>query len=77
MQHFGRIDTLINNAGIFIPKPFVDYSLHPPQADPNKPFGRGQLARAVFSALVHHSKSSIVCSATVSSSVRCGVMSCP
>jgi NAD(P)-dependent dehydrogenase (short-subunit alcohol dehydrogenase family) len=28
MQHFGRIDTLINNAGIFIPKPFVDYSLH-------------------------------------------------
>jgi NAD(P)-dependent dehydrogenase (short-subunit alcohol dehydrogenase family) len=28
MEHFGRIDTLINNAGIFIPKPFVDYSLH-------------------------------------------------
>ena len=28
MTHFGRIDTLINNAGIFIPKPFVDYSLH-------------------------------------------------
>jgi NAD(P)-dependent dehydrogenase (short-subunit alcohol dehydrogenase family) len=27
MEHFGRIDTLINNAGIFIPKPFVDYSL--------------------------------------------------
>jgi NAD(P)-dependent dehydrogenase (short-subunit alcohol dehydrogenase family) len=28
MEHFGRIDTLINNAGIFIPKLFVDYSLH-------------------------------------------------
>jgi NAD(P)-dependent dehydrogenase (short-subunit alcohol dehydrogenase family) len=28
MERFGRIDTLINNAGIFIPKPFVDYSLH-------------------------------------------------
>lgn len=28
MEHFGRIDTLINNAGIFIPKPFVDYSPH-------------------------------------------------
>ena len=28
MEHFGRIDTLVNNAGIFIPKPFVDYSLH-------------------------------------------------
>lgn len=28
MTRFGRIDTLINNAGIFIPKPFVDYSLH-------------------------------------------------
>jgi NAD(P)-dependent dehydrogenase (short-subunit alcohol dehydrogenase family) len=27
MERFGRIDTLINNAGIFIPKPFVDYSL--------------------------------------------------
>jgi NAD(P)-dependent dehydrogenase (short-subunit alcohol dehydrogenase family) len=24
--HFGRIDTLVNNAGIFIPRPFVDYS---------------------------------------------------
>jgi NAD(P)-dependent dehydrogenase (short-subunit alcohol dehydrogenase family) len=23
---FGRIDTLVNNAGIFIPKPFVDYT---------------------------------------------------
>jgi NAD(P)-dependent dehydrogenase (short-subunit alcohol dehydrogenase family) len=27
MERFGRIDTLINNAGIFIPKPFVDYSV--------------------------------------------------
>jgi NAD(P)-dependent dehydrogenase (short-subunit alcohol dehydrogenase family) len=26
MDHFGRIDTLVNNAGIFIPKPFVDYT---------------------------------------------------
>jgi NAD(P)-dependent dehydrogenase (short-subunit alcohol dehydrogenase family) len=26
IERFGRIDTLINNAGIFIPKPFVDYS---------------------------------------------------
>jgi NAD(P)-dependent dehydrogenase (short-subunit alcohol dehydrogenase family) len=26
MQRFGRIDTLINNAGIFIPKPFTDYT---------------------------------------------------
>jgi NAD(P)-dependent dehydrogenase (short-subunit alcohol dehydrogenase family) len=28
MERFGRIDTLINNAGIFNPRPFVDYSLH-------------------------------------------------
>jgi NAD(P)-dependent dehydrogenase (short-subunit alcohol dehydrogenase family) len=25
-ERFGRIDTLVNNAGIFIPKPFVDYT---------------------------------------------------
>ena len=26
IRRFGRIDTLINNAGVFIPKPFIDYS---------------------------------------------------
>ena len=26
IERFGRIDTLINNAGIFIPKQFIDYS---------------------------------------------------
>lgn len=26
MERFGRIDTLINNAGIFIGKPFIDYT---------------------------------------------------
>ncbi|MCY1083389.1 SDR family NAD(P)-dependent oxidoreductase [Archangium lansingense] len=26
MERFGRIDTLVNNAGVFISKPFVDYS---------------------------------------------------
>src|ERR1700730_15905081 len=26
IQHFGRIDLLVNNAGIFIPKPFTDYT---------------------------------------------------
>jgi NAD(P)-dependent dehydrogenase (short-subunit alcohol dehydrogenase family) len=26
MRQFGRIDTLVNNAGIFIPKPFTDYT---------------------------------------------------
>ena len=26
IERYGRIDTLVNNAGIFIPKPFVDYS---------------------------------------------------
>ena len=26
IRRFGRIDTLINNAGIFIPKPFIDYT---------------------------------------------------
>ncbi len=26
VSRFGRIDTLVNNAGIFIPKPFVDYT---------------------------------------------------
>ena len=25
LDRFGRIDTLVNNAGIFIPKPFLDY----------------------------------------------------
>src|SRR6516164_2791020 len=27
IQRFGRIDTLINNAGIYIGKPFTDYTL--------------------------------------------------
>jgi NAD(P)-dependent dehydrogenase (short-subunit alcohol dehydrogenase family) len=26
VESFGRIDTLVNNAGMFIPKPFVDYT---------------------------------------------------
>jgi NAD(P)-dependent dehydrogenase (short-subunit alcohol dehydrogenase family) len=26
IEHFGRIDTLVNNAGIFIAKPFTDYT---------------------------------------------------
>ena len=26
VQHFGRIDLLVNNAGIYIPKPFTDYT---------------------------------------------------
>lgn len=26
IERFGRIDTLINNAGVFIPKQFIDYS---------------------------------------------------
>jgi NAD(P)-dependent dehydrogenase (short-subunit alcohol dehydrogenase family) len=26
VEHFGRIDSLVNNAGIFIAKPFTDYS---------------------------------------------------
>ena len=26
MERFGRIDTVVNNAGIFIPKPFTDYT---------------------------------------------------
>ena len=26
LQHFGRIDVLINNAGLFIAKPFTDYA---------------------------------------------------
>ena len=26
ISHFGRIDLLVNNAGIFVPKPFTDYT---------------------------------------------------
>ena len=26
IERFGRIDTLVNNAGVFIPKPFIAYS---------------------------------------------------
>jgi NAD(P)-dependent dehydrogenase (short-subunit alcohol dehydrogenase family) len=26
MQNFGRVDTVVNNAGIFIPKPFTEYT---------------------------------------------------
>jgi NAD(P)-dependent dehydrogenase (short-subunit alcohol dehydrogenase family) len=32
--NFGRIDLLVNNAGVFIPKPFTEYTLgdHPKPA---------------------------------------------
>src|SRR5258705_6319285 len=26
VENFGRVDTVVNNAGIFIPKPFTDYT---------------------------------------------------
>lgn len=26
IEHFGRVDTLVNNAGVFISKPFIEYS---------------------------------------------------
>jgi NAD(P)-dependent dehydrogenase (short-subunit alcohol dehydrogenase family) len=26
MKHFGRVDLLVNNAGIFVPKPFTEYT---------------------------------------------------
>jgi len=26
LKHFGRVDLLVNNAGIFLPKPFTDYT---------------------------------------------------
>jgi len=26
IQHFGRVDTLVNNAGIFVSKPFIEYT---------------------------------------------------
>jgi NAD(P)-dependent dehydrogenase (short-subunit alcohol dehydrogenase family) len=26
IERFGRIDTLVNNAGVFVPKPFIDYT---------------------------------------------------
>jgi NAD(P)-dependent dehydrogenase (short-subunit alcohol dehydrogenase family) len=26
LEHFGRIDTLVNNAGVFVAKPFIEYS---------------------------------------------------
>src|SRR5712691_1593898 len=26
IEHFGRVDTLINNAGVFVAKPFTDYT---------------------------------------------------
>ena len=26
IERFGRIDTLVNNAGIFVAKPFIDYT---------------------------------------------------
>ncbi len=32
VEHFGRIDTLINNAGIFISKPFTEYAVEDYQA---------------------------------------------
>src|SRR5690242_5153783 len=26
LQRFGRVDTVVNNAGIFVPKPFTEYT---------------------------------------------------
>lgn len=26
MKHFGRVDLLVNNAGIYVPKPFIEYT---------------------------------------------------
>jgi NAD(P)-dependent dehydrogenase (short-subunit alcohol dehydrogenase family) len=28
VEHFGRIDTLVNNAGVFMSKPFTEYTAH-------------------------------------------------
>jgi NAD(P)-dependent dehydrogenase (short-subunit alcohol dehydrogenase family) len=29
IQNFGTVDLLVNNAGVFIPKPFTDYTAAP------------------------------------------------
>jgi NAD(P)-dependent dehydrogenase (short-subunit alcohol dehydrogenase family) len=55
VQRFGRIDTVVNNAGIFIPKPFTDYT----DADYDAITGvnlRGffEVSRAAVSAMAEH-----------------------
>ena len=30
IEHFGSLDTFVNNAGVFIPKPFIEYTLDDP-----------------------------------------------
>lgn len=49
LDRFGRIDTLINNAGIFIANPFTDYT-----ADDYA--GRGQLPNS-FTLLARRTRS--------------------
>jgi NAD(P)-dependent dehydrogenase (short-subunit alcohol dehydrogenase family) len=41
VERFGRIDTLINNAGIYICKRFTDYTLHGAIAAASKAVGAG------------------------------------
>jgi NADP-dependent 3-hydroxy acid dehydrogenase YdfG len=36
-RRFGRIDTLVNNAGVFVAKPFTEYSEKDCRASANEP----------------------------------------